>query len=150
MSVHGYPVDKSIFYCNLNLKLGLLTVTRRDSWHIQCRHRSRRCLSCWRAVCYCFTSVFVRRCWATIRGLLSRRPWARTCGRNFGASSNRLLGSMLVIFLRGRLRPVGACAFHIQPAKQTLQVASHLLSFYQLQKVSCSPAMCDKMVGLAL
>ena len=40
-----------------------------------------------------------------------------------------------VMFLRGGLWPVGACAFHIQPAKRTLisntKVASHLLSFYQ-------------------
>ena len=46
MSVHGYPADKSIFYCNF--KLGFNTeVTRRDGWHVPCRHRSRRCLSCW-------------------------------------------------------------------------------------------------------
>ena len=47
---------------------------------------------------------------------------------------------MLVIFLRCRLWSVGACAFHIQLAKRTLRtstnVASHLFSFYQLQKVS--------------
>ena len=38
-------------------------------------------------------------------------------GRSFCDSSNRLLGSLLVIFLRDRRWPVGACIFHIQPAK---------------------------------
>ena len=47
---------------------------------------------------------------------------------------------MLVIFIRRRLWSVGACAFHNQLAKRTLRtstnVDSHLLSFYQLQKLS--------------
>ena len=42
MSVHGYPVDMSIF-CNLQSLTG---VTRRDA---PSRHRSRQCISCWRA-----------------------------------------------------------------------------------------------------
>ena len=27
----------------------MLTEVTRDSWHVPCRHRSRRCFSCWRA-----------------------------------------------------------------------------------------------------
>ena len=45
------------------------------------------------------------------------------------------------MFLRARRWPVGACVFHIQPAKWAL-------SFYQLQKLS-PPSMCDKIVWLA-
>ena len=56
----------------------------------------------------------------------------------------RPLGSVLVMFLRARRWPVGACTFHIQPAKRTLRMTakvtgrrrSLLLSFYQLQKLS--------------
>ena len=74
-------------------------------------------------------------------------PWAS--GRSFCAISNRLLGSMLVMFLRGTLWSVWACAFHIQLAKRTLRtstnVASHLLSFIKIV-----PPMCDEMVWLAL
>ena len=43
MSVHGYPADLSIF-CNLHLGLLKLQEDTPPS-----RHRSRRCLSCWRA-----------------------------------------------------------------------------------------------------
>ena len=31
----------------LQLETRFTEVTRRDSWHVPCRHRSRRCLSCW-------------------------------------------------------------------------------------------------------
>ena len=41
-----------------------------------------------------------------------------SCGHSFCDSSNRLLSSLLVMFLRARRWPVGACAFHIQPAKR--------------------------------
>ena len=64
-----------------------------------------------------------RRFWGIIQHFLesglrfSNLPASR--GRSFCRSSNRLLGSMLVIFLRARRWPVGACAFLIQPAKQT-------------------------------
>ena len=47
-------------------------------------------------------------------------------GRSFCRSSNRPLGSVLVMFLRARLWPVGACAFHIQPAKRTLRLSAKL------------------------
>ncbi len=47
---------------------------------------------------------------------------AQSCTR---ASSNRLLGSMQVMFLRCRLWPVGACAFQNELCKR----ASHILSF---------------------
>ena len=142
MSVHGYPADKSIFL--LQLETRLTEVTRRDSWHVPCRHRSRRCLSCWGAA----------RCsWS--RSLLLFHPSVRapllgdntqfsdssvSRGRSFCTISNRILRSMLVMFLWGKLWPVGECAFHIQLAKRTLRtstmVASHLLSYYQLQKLS--------------
>ena len=46
-------------------------------------------------------------------------------GRPFCASSNRLLGSMLIMFLKGRLSVV-ACAFHIQPAKRSLRMSTKL------------------------
>ena len=83
-----------------------------------------------RAVCYCFTPVFTP--------FLGDNTWfsnlSASHGRSFCVSSNRFPGSTLVIFLRGRLWLVGACACHIQPAKPTLRtstkVASHLLSFY--------------------
>ena len=62
-------------------------------------------------------------------------------GRSFCGSSNRLLGSLLVMFLGARHWQVGACVFHIQPAKRTLRMSTklaflpRLLSFYQLQKL---------------
>ena len=49
------------------------------------------------------------------------------CGRSFCDNSNRLLSSLLVMFLRARRWPVGACAFHIQPAKRTLRMSSFVL-----------------------
>ena len=42
-------------------------------------------------------------------------------GRSFCGSSNKLKGSMLVMFLRASRWQVGACAFQIQPAKPTLR-----------------------------
>ena len=69
-----------------------------------------------------------------------------SCGHSFCDSSNRLLSSLLVMFLRARRWPVGACAFHIiQPAKRTLRMS---IFVYQLEKLSS--LMCDKMVWLAL
>ena len=47
-------------------------------------------------------------------------------GRGFCGSSNRLLGSMLVMFLRASRWKVGACAFHIKPAKRTLRMSTKL------------------------
>ena len=82
----------------LQLETSLTEITRRDSWRVSCRHRSRRCLSWWRAA----------RCsWS--RGLLLFRPSVRASllgdntrlsnpsashRRCFCASSNRFLGSM--------------------------------------------------------
>ena len=71
---------------------------------------------------------------------MSNLPASR--GRSFCRSSNRLLDSVLVMFLRDRRWPVGACAFHIQPAKQTLRMSTKVAfpdfpptHFYQLQKL---------------
>ena len=47
-------------------------------------------------------------------------------GRSFCRSSNRLLGSMLVMFLRPRRWPVAPCAFHVQPTKRTLRMSTNL------------------------
>ncbi len=76
-------------------------------------------------------------------------PWTK-----FLPSSNRLLGSMLVIFLRGGLRPVGACAFLIQPAKRTLRSSTKTCSFpttfvLGLPVAEIVNPMCDKMIWLA-
>ena len=69
MSVHGYPVDMSIF-CNLQLGLeGPTGVTRRDA---PSRYKSRQCISCWRAArCSWSRSRYPpcsRCCWTIIRG----------------------------------------------------------------------------------
>ena len=90
-----------------------------------------------RAVCYCFTPVFAGRCRVVTRGFPSPDTVFQSVSvawMQFSASSNRFPGSTLVIFLRVRLWPVGACAFHIQPAKRTLRtstnVATDVLSFW--------------------
>ena len=139
---NGYPADKSIFYCNL--KLGLLNLqVPRDSWHVPCRHRSRRCLSCWRAArCSWSRSLllFHPSVNAPLLGDNTRFsvsvPWTQFL---LQASSSRVNVGHVSQGVRGRLRPVRACAY-IQPAKWTLRtitkVASHPLSFYQLQKLS--------------
>ena len=141
MSVDGYPADMSIF---LHLATRLNEVTRR---HAPNRHRSRRSyLSCWRAArCSCrwvgravwYPCVRGRRCWAIIPGFLRRDTiagvadwYASGCrfpnpsaslGRRFCSSWNRLLCSMLVMFLRARCWLVGAFAVHIQKAKRTVE-----------------------------
>ena len=46
---------------------------------------------------------------------------------SFLGDSNRLLSSLLVMFLRARHWSVGACAFHIQPAKRTLRISTFVL-----------------------
>ena len=85
MSVQGYPADKSIFYCNL--KLGLLELQEEtvDSSHADIDQDDvfldgvlQGAVG--RAVCYCFTPVFVHHCWAIIRGFPIRQrpvgvPW---------------------------------------------------------------------------
>ena len=45
-------------------------------------------------------------------------------GRRFCSSWNRLLCSMLIMFLRARCCLVGAFAVHIQPAKQTMRITN--------------------------
>ena len=80
MSVHGYPADKSIFYCNF--KLGLLKLQEETvgSSHVDIDQDDVFLPgvlqgAVGRAVCYCFTPVFARRCWAIIRGFPVRgRP----------------------------------------------------------------------------
>ena len=52
----------------------------------------------------------------SVRGV-SNLPASHGC--SFCRSSNSLLGSVLVRFLRARRWLVGACAFHIQRAKRT-------------------------------
>ena len=152
MSVPGYPANKSIFYCNLKRGLLKLQEETAGTSHADIDQDDASLAgvlqgAVGRTVCYCLTTVLSGCCWAIIQGFPSRdavsNPSA-SCGRSFCASAIRLLGSMVVTFLRGRLWLVGACAFDIQMAKQTLHrstnVASHLLSFYQLQKLS-SPRM---------
>ena len=61
----------------LQLETRLTKVTR-ESWDVPCRHRSRRCLSCWRAAMCSWPHslvLFVCRCWAIIHGLpIRQRP----------------------------------------------------------------------------
>ena len=68
MSVHGYPADKSIFYCSL--KLGLLKLQEEtagtshadiDQDDVSLAGVLQGAVG--RAVCYCFTPVFARRYW---------------------------------------------------------------------------------------
>ena len=87
MPVHGYPADKSIFCCNL--KLGLLKLQEETvgSSHADIPiYQDDVSLTgvlqgaVGRAVCYCFTPVFARRCWAIICGFPIRQrpvcvPW---------------------------------------------------------------------------
>ena len=80
MSVHGYPKDKSIFYCNL--KLGLLKLQEETVGSSQVDiYQDDVSLvgvlqgAVGRAVCYCFTPVFARRCGAIIHGFpIRQRP----------------------------------------------------------------------------
>ena len=80
MSVHGYPADKSIFYCNL--KLGLLKLqeetvdsSRADIDQDDVSLAGVLQGAVGRTVCYCFTPVFARRCWAIIHGFpICQRP----------------------------------------------------------------------------
>ena len=80
MSVHGYPADKSIFYCSL--KPGLLKLqeetagtSRADIDQDDVSLAGVLQGAVGRAVCYCFTLVFAGRCWANIRGFpIRQRP----------------------------------------------------------------------------
>ena len=85
MSLHGYPADKSIFYCNF--KLGLLKLQEEtagtshadiDQDDVSLAGVLQGAVG--RTVCYCFTPVSARRCWAIIRGFPIRQhpvgiPW---------------------------------------------------------------------------
>ena len=77
---------------------------------------------------------------------------ASVTGRSFCRSSNRLLDSVLVMFLRARRWLVGACAFHIQPAKRTLRMSTKLPfpPTFVLPVAEIALPMCHKMVWLAL
>ena len=86
----------------LQLETRLTEVTRRDSWNVPCRHRSRRCLSSWRATrCSWSRSLLLfypsvrtpllgdnTRCFQ--RPVAVSVPWTQF----LRLSSNRLLGSM--------------------------------------------------------
>ena len=94
MSVHGYPADKSIFYCNL--KLGLLKLQEEtagtshadiDQDDVSLAGVLQDAVG--RAVCL-FHPVFTRRCWAIIHAF----PIRQCPVEAVFASSNRLLGSM--------------------------------------------------------
>ena len=78
---------------------------------------------------------------------------ASVTGRSFcrrRRSSNMLLYSVLVMFLRARRLPVGACAFHIQPAKRTLRMSPQLAfpPTFVLPVAEIALPMCHTMVGL--
>ena len=67
MSVHGYPADKSIFYCNLNIGLLKLQEETVGSSHADIDQDDVSLAgsgvlqgSVGSAVCYCFTTVFAR------------------------------------------------------------------------------------------
>ena len=81
---------------------------------------------------------------------VSNLPASR--GRSFWRSSNRLPDSVLVMFLRARRWPVGACAFHIQPEKLTLRMSTKLAfpPTFVLPVAEIALPMCHKMVWLAL
>ena len=71
-------------------------------------------------------------------------------GRSFCSSSNKLVGSMLVMFLRASRWQVGACAFHSQPAKPTLRPSTKLAVLPTFVLQVAPPPMCDGMLWLAL
>ena len=82
MSVQGYPADKSIFYCNL--KLGLLKLQEETvcSSHADIDQDDVFLAgvlqgAVGRAVCYCFTPVFGRRCWVIINTRFSNPSASR-------------------------------------------------------------------------
>ena len=80
--------------------------------------------------------------------------YASVTGPSFCRSSNRLLDSVLVMFLSARRWPVGVCAFHIQLAKRTLRMSTKLAfppTFaLGLPVAEIALPMCHKMVWLAL
>ena len=90
----------------LQLETRLTEVTRRDSWHVVLQTYIKRMsllLACckvqlvvqpFRPICYCFTPVFARRCWAITRSVSRDQSPSASRGRSFCSSSNRLLGSM--------------------------------------------------------
>ena len=163
MSVHGYPVDKSIF-CNLQLDLLKL---QEDCRHAPSRHRSRQCISCWRAARCSWSRNLIPPCsrapllgdnmrfsesWHDRRG--SRDASGRrfpnpsaSRGRIFCGSWNRLLCSMLVMFLRGRCWLVGAfaqCSYSTAKRTHKLELTSHCLtSDWQLKH-------CDTLCSIGL
>ena len=61
-------------------------------------------------------------------------------GRSFCSSSNRLLSSMLVMFLSAIPLASRTCVFHMQPAKRTLRMSTFVLPVAEIA------SMCDKMV----
>ena len=71
---------------------------------------------------------------------MSNLPASR--GRSFCRSSNRLLDSVSVMFLRARGWPVGACAFHIQPSKRTLRMSTKLAFVYRSYQLQKLPSPC--------
>ena len=75
---------------------------------------------------------------------------ASVTGRSFCRSSNRLLDSVLVMFPRARRWPVGACAFHIQPAKRSLRMSTKLPFPPTFVLLEIALPMCHMMVWLAL
>ena len=94
MSVHGYPADKSIFYCNL--KLGLLILQEETAGMSRADIDQDDAFlagvlqgAVGRAVCYCF-SVCALLFGDNTR--FSERRVAVSVGRGSCSSANRLLG----------------------------------------------------------
>ena len=96
MSVHGYPADKSIFYCNLklvSLKLQEETVGLSpadiDQDDVSLPGMLQGAVG--RTVCYCFTPVFARRGWAIIRRFPMRQRPVRVPWRQLFTPNSPLL-----------------------------------------------------------
>ena len=122
ISAHGYPADMSIFLLQLEIRLTEVTKRQLAVWHVPCRHIWRRCVSCWRAAGSSWSHSPLRVCrfWVIIHVFVSvGTPGVKSADvarLRFCRSSNRLLDSLLAMFLRARRWLVGACAF-IQPAR---------------------------------
>ena len=118
-------IRRSSIFFDSNLKLGLL-MSRRDHWQCGTSHADtdENDVSLagvlqdavGRVVCCVFAPFLGDNTRFFSVGTLCVKS-ASVTGRSFCRSSNRLLDSVLVMFLRARRWPVGACAFHIQPEK---------------------------------
>ena len=130
ISAHGYPADMSIFLLQLEIRLK----SQKDSWQSGTSHADTdeddvSLAGVLQDAEWSHSPLRVCRFGAIIHVFVSvGTPGVKSAdvtGRRFCRSSNRLLDSLLAMFLRARRWLVGACAF-IKPAKRILPMNTKL------------------------